>query len=122
MDISLDNGAGQYQIKSYSAGKIQINGTVYTKPTTVSLNELTQDKLPDEVLNITKRDLEALSIVDYEAVLLGTGENLQQLSWDIIEAAQMMGAPLEIMSTGAACRTFTILASEGRRVLAILYP
>ena len=122
MDISLDNGAGHYQIKSYSAGKIQINGTVYTKPTAVSLNELTQDKLPDEVLNITKEDLETLNIIDYEAVLLGTGENLQQLSWDIIEAAQMMGAPLEIMSTGAACRTFTILASEGRRVLAILYP
>lgn len=122
MDISLDNGAGHYQIKSYSAGKIQINGTVYTKPTAVSLDELTQDKLPNTVLNMTKEDLEMLNIVDYEAVLLGTGENLQQMSWEIIEAAQMMGAPLEIMSTGAACRTFTILASEGRRVLAILYP
>lgn len=122
MDISLDNSAGHYQIQSYSAGKIQINGSVYTKPTAVSLNDLTQDTLPDEVHNITKEDLGTLNIVDYEAVLLGTGESLQQLSWDIIEAAQMMGAPLEIMSTGAACRTFTILASEGRRVLAILYP
>ncbi|RDX36456.1 hypothetical protein DZA50_05190 [Kangiella sp. HD9-110m-PIT-SAG07] len=122
MDISLDSNSGDYQITAYSTGSIQINGREFSEPLTVTLKKLSQENLPDNVESINADLLEALDIQDYEAVLLGTGNELQQPSWEVIEAAQMMGAPLEVMSTGAACRTFTVLASEGRRVLAILYP
>lgn len=122
MDISLDKSSGQYQISSYTDNCITINNTDYTEPVSVSLDELEKGHLPTTVSDIDEPLLKALKIDSYEAVLLGTGEELQQASWDLLEAAQLMGAPLEVMSTAAACRTFTVLASEGRRVLAILYP
>lgn len=122
MDISLDTNAGDFQIRSYRERAILINAREYREPLTLSLNKLDQHSLPETVEAITVSALKKLKIQDYEAVLLGTGPELIQPSWEIIEAAQMMGAPLEVMSTGAACRTFTILSSEGRQVLAILYP
>ena len=122
MDISLDKNSGDYLIRSYSEGVITINGNDYQEPLAVSLDFLTQDKLPNNIEEISPEILKNLDIQQYEAVLLGTGATLEQPSWESIEAAQMMKAPLEVMSTGAACRTFTVLASEGRRVLAILYP
>ncbi|GAA0198671.1 Mth938-like domain-containing protein [Kangiella japonica] len=122
MDISLDKSAGQYQISSYSDNCITINNIGYFEPVSVSLDTLENGHLPTKVSDFDQSLLKALKIDSYEAVLLGTGEELQQASWDLLESAQIMGAPLEVMSTAAACRTFTVLASEGRRVLAILYP
>ena len=122
MDISLDKNSGDYLIRSYSEGVITINGDDYQEPLAVSLDSLTQGKLPNNIDDICPEILKKLDIQQYEAILLGTGATLKQPSWELIEAAQMMKAPLEVMSTGAACRTFTVLASEGRRVLAILYP
>ena len=122
MDISLDKSTGQYQIKSYTDGCIRVNDAEYRQPLTVTLENLSTQNLPNDINHITVETLQELDIDQYEAVLFGTGEKLEQPSWELIEAAQIMRAPLEVMSTPAACRTFTVLASEGRRVLAILYP
>lgn len=122
MDISLDKSSGQYQITSYTEGRITINGSDFTEPLIVTLDFLSQEQLPQTITEFDKQLLKELQIEKYEAVLLGTGKSMKQPSWEIIEASQMMGAPLEVMSTGAACRTFTVLASEGRQVMAILYP
>ena len=57
----------------------------------------------------------------YELVILGTG-NLQFFpdnQWLAPFIAR--GLPLEIMSTPAACRTYNIVAAEGRTVLAALW-
>ena len=57
----------------------------------------------------------------YELVILGTG-NLQFFpdnQWLAPFIAR--GLPLEIMSTPAACRTYNIVASEGRTVRAALW-
>lgn len=122
MDISLDTSSGNYQIQAYSNGIVTINNTEYRQPLVVSLERLQQDVIPKQVADLSAENLKELEVQNYEAILLGTGKELTQLSWDLMESAQMMNAPLDIMSTGAACRTFTILASEGRRILAILYP
>ena len=36
------------------------------------------------------------------------------------EALEQAGIGVEVMSTGAACRTYNILVTEGRRVAALL--
>ena len=57
----------------------------------------------------------------YELFILGTG-NLQVCpdnQWMAPFIAR--GLPLEIISTPAACRTYNIVASEGRTVLAALW-
>ena len=55
-----------------------------------------------------------------ELVILGTGSKLRfpspALSYSLINA----GIGLETMDLGAACRTYNVLAAEGRAVLAAL--
>jgi uncharacterized protein len=55
-----------------------------------------------------------------EVVLLGTGEKHQFLHPKIYQSLTERGIPLECMTTAAACRTYNILMSEGRQVLAAL--
>jgi hypothetical protein len=55
-----------------------------------------------------------------EVVLLGTGEKHQFLHPKIYQKLTEIGAPLECMTTAAACRTYNILMSEGRTVAAAL--
>ena len=122
MDFSLDNTPGRYKIKSYDSGAIIINDATYQDPIVLGLEHLQDNILPDEVSKLDRDTLRELDIASYEVVILGTGANQEFPSWDLLETAQMMGTPLEVMATDAACRTYTILASDGRNVLALLYP
>jgi uncharacterized protein len=53
-------------------------------------------------------------------LLLGTGERQLFPSPAIRQAFEDAGLGLEVMSTGAAARTFNVLLAEGRRVAAAL--
>ena len=56
-----------------------------------------------------------------EVVLLGTGKHLTFPPQDCLSVLQQHNLGYEVMDTAAACRTFNVLAAEGRDViLAIL--
>jgi len=57
---------------------------------------------------------------DLDIVLVGCGEQMQFLSQEIRHAFAARGVGIDPMDTGAACRTFNILAIEERRVAAAL--
>lgn len=122
MDISLDKGQGFNRIQSYQDRVIKINQKDYSQPVAVGLEGLELQNSNDNFAALNLAKLKQLNINDYEVFLLGTGEELIFPEWDLLEQAQVLGTPIEVMTTGAACRTFTVLASEGRQVLALLYP
>lgn len=56
-----------------------------------------------------------------EIVLLGTGKNLYFPPQSCLSVLQQQNIGYEVMDTAAACRTFNVLAAEGRDIiLAIL--
>jgi len=55
-----------------------------------------------------------------DVVLLGTGEVIRFPHPRLTRALAAGRVGLEVMDTAAACRTFNILAAEGRRVTAAL--
>jgi uncharacterized protein len=65
---------------------------------------------------LTEAHFAALAALGPEVALLGTGASLRfpdpRLTRPLIDAR----IGLEVMDTSAACRTFNILAAEGRRV------
>jgi len=67
---------------------------------------------------LTEADFAALAALAPQVALLGTGPSLRfpdpRLTRPLIEAR----IGLEVMDTPAACRTYNILAAEGRRVAA----
>ncbi|MRX28406.1 hypothetical protein GJS41_09610 [Kangiella sp. HZ709] len=109
-------------MNSYDNSKIIINGVSYSEPIAINGEKIITNSAIPAIKDMSIKDLKSLGFSDYEVVLLGTGNTLEFPDWELVEEAQCLGTPLEIMNTGAACRTFAILAGEGRKVLAILQP
>ena len=68
-------------------------------------------------------NLETLSPVfevepQIEILLIGCGAMMQLLPKQLTDTCRKRGLAVDPMDTGAACRTYNILASEGRRVAA----
>ena len=58
--------------------------------------------------------------LDPEVVLLGTGQRQIFPAASFRSQFVSAGIGVEIMDTGAACRTFNVLVAERRRVVAVL--
>ena len=57
-----------------------------------------------------------------ELLLLGCGRRMAPPPSGLRQALRQAGIVLEVMDTGAACRTYNVLLSEERRVAAALLP
>ena len=57
-----------------------------------------------------------------DLLLIGTGARLRRPARALTEALGALGIGLEPMDSRAAARTYNLLAGEGRRVAAALYP
>jgi uncharacterized protein len=55
-----------------------------------------------------------------ELLLVGCGARLLPLPAEVRRALRAAGMAVEPMDTGAACRTYNVLVTEGRRVAAAL--
>ena len=71
-----------------------------------------------DVSEVSINDFQRLADIEAEVIILGTGSSLvfppQSLTLPLINK----GIGLEIMDTPAACRTYNILAADGRKPLA----
>jgi uncharacterized protein len=67
---------------------------------------------------MTPADLEPLLALEPELVLLGSGATQAFPPPAAMAACLSRGIGLETMTNAAAARTFNVLASEGRRVVA----
>jgi len=69
-------------------------------------------------------DIDALLAVadQVDVIFLGTGAEIAHAPDAMREALEEHGIGLEVMASAAACRTYNILLSEGRRVAAALVP
>jgi len=69
---------------------------------------------------VAPADFERMLELRPELVLLGTGDRQRFLHPRLYACLSAQRIGLEMMDTGAACRTYNILMSEGRQVLAAL--
>lgn len=64
-----------------------------------------------------------LALADHVDVLfVGTGAEIAHLPAELRTAIEDMGVGVEVMASPAACRTYNVLLSEGRRVALALIP
>ena len=96
--------------------------TVVDRPFTASII-LARDKMIDDwgvsdVTEMAPKDAEPILALQPDVVLLGTGERQQFPSQAVLAAFLQRGVGVEVMDNAAAARTWDILASEGRNVVA----
>ena len=65
-----------------------------------------------------KKNIDKIIQLNPELVLLGTGKKLSFPEIETYAALIELGIGVDVMDTGAACRTYNILSGEGRRVVA----
>jgi uncharacterized protein len=85
----------------------------------VTSDQLT-DWRPETVADLSVADFEPVLAMKPELVVIGSGPRQQFPAPEILGAVLAKGIGCEVMDTGAACRTYNILASEGRTVVAAL--
>jgi len=131
MKIDLEKSAAN-AIIAYESGSVHVHGSVHTSEgmaprihilTTSAI--VTPDAIiepwgPSTLSELTTAHMQAVLEIQPEIVILGTGRQLHFPAGEISHACYAAGIGLEIMDTGAACRTYNILAMEGRRVAAAL--
>ena len=107
-------------IQSYASGQVVVGGTTYTSPLIISAAGVTPDWPPATLEEITAHQLRELLPLDPEIVILGTGSRLRFPSPAITSCLMEHHIGIEVMDTASACRTYNVLLSEDRRVVAAL--
>ena len=109
-------------VRAYDSRAIRIDDQIFEGSVIVSSlpGHAPQAWAPRQMADLLAQDLAALAALGAELVILGTGHQLvfPPPAWLAPFAQLRVG--LESMDTAAACRTYNILASEGRLVLAAL--
>ena len=116
-----DPGEG-YLVEAYEPGRIQIDGRLFTVGLILSPRQLVPEWGPARAEDLSLTHLEALLALEPQVILLGTGARQVFPSSALLAAVWTRGIGIEVMDTGAACRTYNLLMSEGRAVVAGLMP
>jgi uncharacterized protein len=82
----------------------------------VTPTEIIADWGPDDFSKLAPDDLARAVALNPALVLLGTGTMLRFPATTVLQPLVRAQIGWEIMDTPAACRTYNILAQEGRRV------
>ena len=123
MDVTPLVSKGRQLIESYGDGALKISGVVYTAPVIVfpescfSPDYFEADESNFRLLREVFRTSYSPSVLLY-----GTGKNTSLIPEIEKEFVRQQNCVLDLMNTGAACRTFNVLCAEDRRVAAVLFP
>lgn len=127
MQIDREPGYGNI-IRSFSVGELRINDAVFTNHVIVSTDAIIENWSPADIENLSIADFAdalgdtvgaAVSAAP-EVILFGTGATQIFPPGTVITDILRRGIGFEVMDTGAACRTFNVLAGERRNVVAAL--
>jgi uncharacterized protein len=113
--------AGRQIIDSYGDGRFTVSGTVH-HGSIIVFTDRTLDWPVNAIAEVTLGSLQPIFAVreSLEVVLIGCGARLTQIPRELRQVLRQSGLAAELMDTGAACRTYNVLAAEERKVVAAL--
>lgn len=133
MKFTQDTFGGGYAIRAYDTGTVTVIGPgdprgdtavprseVLTASFVIAPQRLLRDWLPRTYAELTPEHLSRLLELELEVLLLGTGAIFRYPPAALLEPLTNRGIGVEVMDSGAACRTYNVLAAEGRQVVAAI--
>ncbi len=129
MDVTPLVRKGQQIIQSYSGGVFKVSGVSYSGPVLVFPDGTQAWEIGDGACTATVSDLNQADfsvLLDQsdalDVVLFGSGRVIEFLSPELRASLKAGGLQVEVMDSGAACRTYNVLMAEGRRVACAVLP
>jgi uncharacterized protein len=120
MKLTDEKIGGINLIRSYGAGEVRVGETVIQGSCLITVDQIIRDWRPQTVADLSLDDLQPVIAMKPEVIVIGSGPRQEFPAHEVLGAVLSRGIGCEVMNTGAACRTYNILASEGRTVVAAL--
>lgn len=122
MKLQPDSLPGTNAISRHDAGAVWVNNQRFEGSLLVPWQGQVLDWPPTSVGALAAEHFNALLALRPELVIFGSGARLRFISPALYRGLIDARIGLETMDTAAACRTYNVLASEGRSVVAALLP
>ncbi len=116
MNLTEVNFDGAVPVDGYGPGFFRVAGQVLRGPVIVTAERAQVWAGPQDAAPL----LALIGQVD--VVFLGTGAEIAHAPADLRRMLEGAGLGLEVMNSPAACRTYNVLVSEGRRVALAALP
>ena len=120
MKLHTSNTAGLNLFTAYGDDFVAVNQEKHFANLILLPESIIRDWTAATVGTLTEADMEMLTGLGTEIILLGTGSRLRFPSGALLRPFANAGIGLDVMDLPAACRTYNILAAEGRKVAAAL--
>lgn len=122
MKLKIARTEGRNSITSYGDEHVGVNGVRYPANLIVLPDRLIENWTAASAESLGVEDFARLAEIDAEIILLGTGNRIRFPHPAITHPLIAARKGLEVMDLHAACRTYNVLANEGRKVAAALLP
>lgn len=120
MKLHLANTPGLNIFTAYDDDYVAVNHEKHLKNLILLPETIIHEWSTATVDTLTTEDMQKLLDLGIGIILLGTGKRLRFPPAALLRPFAPAGIGLEIMDLRAACRTYNILAAEGRQVAAAL--
>jgi uncharacterized protein len=112
-EIAFDNAR---PVDGYGPGFFRIGGDVIDGPALVMPSGISSWGGYDDVQHLVDH------AASYDVLFVGTGAEIAHVPPGFRKTLEDAGVGLDVMASPAACRTYNVLLSEGRRVALALIP
>jgi uncharacterized protein len=119
MKFHLSTPSGNV-ITGQGPGWIRVGAQEYRSGIVLTADTVAPEWAKEGFDALTEADFAGLLAHAPEIILLGTGSTLRFPHPRLMRAIAEAQVGIEVMDTPAACRTFNILAAEGRKIVAAL--
>ena len=118
MKFAQDSQEDGYVITAYEIDSVSINGKTFSQSLVIANVQLNDNWNISSIESLTSGHIDQVLSFEPELIIIGTGNKLIFPAVEIYASIIERGIGVDFMDTGAACRTYNILMSEGRDVVA----
>ena len=118
MELHLESHPTTYHVGSFVDNAVVIGEVSYTASLIVTPEQVIPDWPPQHSDELTIDDFEMILTLQPELILVGTGNTLRFPDSVILKGVIKAGIGIDFMDSRAACRTYNLLAAEGRHITA----
>ncbi|MFT5657039.1 MAG: hypothetical protein ACI9KN_000311 [Gammaproteobacteria bacterium] len=120
MPLAEERITSRYSISAYTSDDITVNEKQYPQSFILAPETLICPSPINTLEDLNEQTIQNVLDLKPDVVLLGTGEKQIFPAPRIFALFGEKGIGLEVMNTGALCRTFNILVAEDRDVVAVI--
>lgn len=104
-------------IQGYGPGRFRIGQTVHEYSLLVSAEHVSRWDISD-IASVTPQSIDAFlnHTPPLEVIIFGTGQSITPIPQSVRDVLRQKRIGVDVMDTGAACRTYHVLLAEKRRV------